>query len=73
MPAVISDLFRGRHFGAIFGTLHVANALGGSIGPWLGGRIFDATGSYRLAFVAGSATAVASAALLWIVAPRRRR
>ena len=29
MPAVISDLFRGKHFGAIFGTLHVANALGG--------------------------------------------
>jgi MFS family permease len=73
MPAVISDLFRGRHFGAIFGTLHVANALGGSIGPWIGGRIFDVTGSYRVAFVVGVATATVSTALLWIVAPRRAR
>lgn len=73
MPAVISDLFRGRHFGAIFGTLHVANALGGSIGPWVGGRIFDVTGSYRGAFVVGVATATVSAVLLWIVAPRRAR
>lgn len=73
MPAVISDLFRGRHFGAIFGTLHVANALGGSIGPWVGGRIFDVTGSYRAAFVVGIATATVSTVLLWIVAPRRAR
>ena len=73
MPAVISDLFRGRHFGAIFGTLHVANALGGSIGPWVGGRIFDVTGSYRAAFLVGAATATVSTALLWIVAPRRAR
>jgi MFS family permease len=73
MPAVISDLFRGRHFGAIFGTLHVANALGGSIGPWVGGRIFDVTGSYRAAFLVGVATAIVSAVLLWIVAPRRAR
>jgi MFS family permease len=73
MPAVISDLFRGRHFGAIFGSLHVANALGGSIGPWLGGRIFDATGSYQAAFVTGIATVLTSTACLWIVAPRRAR
>ena len=73
MPAVISDLFRGRHFGAIFGALHAANALGGSLGPWLGGRIFDATGSYRAAFIAGIVTAVIAAVFLWIVAPRRAR
>lgn len=73
MPAIISDLFRGRHFGAIFGALHVANALGGALGPWLGGRIFDATGTYRAAFIAGIVTAVISTVFLWMVAPRRAR
>ena len=59
IPAVIGDRFRGPQFGSIFGTLQVANALGGSLGPLVAGRIFDVTGSYRLAL----ATALASAAL----------
>jgi MFS family permease len=53
IPAVIGDRFRGSHFGSIFGTLQVANALGGSLGPWVAGRIFDVTGSYRIALAAG--------------------
>ncbi|MBI2217465.1 MAG: MFS transporter [Candidatus Rokubacteria bacterium] len=73
MPAVISDLFRGRHYGAIFGALHVSNAMGGAFGPWLAGRIFDATGSYQAAFMTAVFTASLSAAGLWIVAPRRAR
>ena len=45
MPAVVSDLYRGRNFGAIFGAIQVANAVGGSAGPWAAGRIFDGHGS----------------------------
>jgi MFS family permease len=73
IPAAISDLFRGRHYGTIFGALYLANAIGGSFGPWLAGRIFDATGSYRGAFVTAIFTATLSATGLWIVAPRRAR
>ncbi len=50
-PVLVRDVFPGRHFGAIFGTLQVAGALGGGSGPWVAGRIFDATGSYAVAFV----------------------
>jgi MFS family permease len=71
MPAVVSDLYRGRNFGAIFGAVQVANALGGSAGPWVAGRIFDARGSYTLAFALALGAAVVSAVSLWIVAPRR--
>lgn len=71
MPAVISDLFRGPHFGAIFGALHLGNALGGSLGPWAAGRIFDATGSYRLAFIGAIAGAILGTLGLWIAGPRR--
>jgi MFS family permease len=65
MPAVVGDRFRGRHFGSIFGALQLFNALGGSSGPWVAGRIFDLTGSYRAAFIASVSAAVAATAGLW--------
>jgi MFS family permease len=71
MPAVVSDLYRGRHFGAIFGAVQVANAVGGSAGPWAAGRVFDSTGTYAPAFVAALAATAVSTSTMWIVAPRR--
>lgn len=73
MPAVISDLFRGRHYGVIFGTLHLANAFGGSAGPLVAGWVFDTTGSYAGALRAAALSAAAAAAAIWIAGPRRYR
>lgn len=73
MPAVVSDLYRGRQFGTIFGSLHIANAVGGSAGPWVAGRIFDASGSYAVAFGAALVAAAVSVAALWMAGPRRAR
>jgi cyanate permease len=47
MPA---EIFEGRHYGSIFGTLSLASIAGGAAGPWLAGTIHDATGSYAIAF-----------------------
>jgi MFS family permease len=47
MPA---EIFEGKHYGSIFGTLSLAAIVGGAAGPWLGGAIHDATGSYAIAF-----------------------
>ena len=71
MPAVVSDLYRGRNFGAIFGAIQIANAIGGSAGPWVAGRVFDARGSYRAAFVMALVAGTVSTAALWWAAPRR--
>lgn len=65
MPAVAADRFHGRHFGSIFGVLQLANAVGGSTGPWIAGRIFDETGAYTIAFTAAVAAAVIAATALW--------
>jgi MFS family permease len=73
MPAVLSDIYRGRHFGSIFGALQIANAFGGSSGPWVAGRIFDSTGSYAIPFSLAVVAATMSTALLWVIAPRRHR
>ncbi|MGH7385861.1 MAG: MFS transporter, partial [Candidatus Rokuibacteriota bacterium] len=57
VPAMMSDRFRGPHFGSIFGATQVASALGSALGAWLAGRIFDATGSYAIAFTLAAAAA----------------
>lgn len=66
LPALISDVFRGRHFGAIFGMLQLGNALGGALGPWLAGRVFDTTGSYRGALIGAVISASVATVALWI-------
>ena len=71
MPAVVSDLYRGRHFGTIFGAIQAANAFGGSSGPWVAGRIFDATGSYAAALALGASGGVISIGALWLAARHR--
>ncbi len=65
VPAMMSDRFRGPHFGSIFGATQVASALGSALGAWLAGRIFDATGSYAIAFMLAAAAAGVAAMSVW--------
>jgi len=44
--AVISDIFSGRKIGLIFGFLEISFGLGSAFGSWIGGYLFDVTGSY---------------------------
>ena len=72
-PVVTSDLFAGRHFGAIYGFINIFNGFGNALGAWLGGYVYDLTGSYAIAFAVAVAGKAASAGALWIVAPRKVR
>jgi MFS family permease len=75
VPAMMSDRFRGPHFGSIFGATQVASALGSALGAWLAGRIFDATGSYAIAFTLAAASAAVAALSVWagrVTGPARR-
>jgi MFS family permease len=75
VPAMMSDRFRGPHFGSIFGVTQVASALGSALGAWLAGWIFDATGSYAIAFGLGAAAAAVAALSVWagrVPRPSRR-
>jgi MFS family permease len=73
LPALVSDLFRGRHFGAIFGMMQLANSVGGASGPWLAGLVFDATGSYRGALAAAVLAAAVATGALWAARGRAAR
>ena len=48
--AVIADIFSGRKIGLIFGFLEISFGLGSAFGAWIGGYLFDLTGSYRWPF-----------------------
>ena len=64
-PAMINDRFSGRHFGAIVGIGLFGAAIGSAIGPWLAGRIYDATGSYTVAFLVAAGGGVIAGACGW--------
>lgn len=48
--AVIGDIFSGRKIGVIFGFLEISFGLGSAFGSWIGGYLFDSTGSYAWSF-----------------------
>jgi MFS family permease len=50
ITAKTADLFPGPHLGTILGVITIGTGLGAAAGSWLAGFVFDATGSYRVAF-----------------------
>ena len=69
----VADLFQGRHFGSIQGTIMVGLSLGGAISPWLAGFLHDKTGSYFVTFFLLVASLLVPAVLMWLLAPRKVR
>ena len=44
--AVVAQIFGVRHFAMLGGFVFLAHQIGSFLGVWLGGRVYDATGSY---------------------------
>jgi MFS family permease len=65
LSAIPAAVFAGPHLGAILGVVQAGGGLGGAIGPFLGGWLFDVTGSYRLAFMAACVAVAGSAVAAW--------
>ena len=68
--AIPAEIFEGRHYGTIFGTLMLAAITGGAAGPWVTGLLHDTTGSYTLAFGIAIGCCALSAMAIWLAAPR---
>ena len=71
--AIPAEIFQGRHYGTILGTLMLAAIGGGALGPWITGIVYDATGSYAPAFWLAIGASVLSAVAIWCAAPRKVR
>jgi len=71
--AIPAEIFQGRHYGTIFGTVSLCSVVGGAVGPWLTGALHDVTGSYVIAFWIAIVCSVVSATCIWLAAPRKVR
>jgi MFS family permease len=71
--AIPAEIFQGRQYGTIFGTLMLASIAGGAAGPWVTGVMHDVTGSYAPAFWMAIGGSAVSAAAIWLAAPRKVR
>jgi MFS family permease len=64
--SLVIDLFHGKHYGAILGFLEIGSGLGGTIGPWLSGFLFDRTKSYTVSFSLSMAVLVLATVSAWL-------
>ena len=58
---VVAQLFGMQYMGTLFGLVFLGHQLGSFLGVWLGGRVYDLTGSYDMMWWAGVALAVFAA------------
>lgn len=73
IPAMVSDRFSGRHFGSIVGVGLIGSAVGSAIGPWMAGSLYDALGSYTLAFLIAAGCGVVAGLAGWRARTLRRK
>jgi MFS transporter, OFA family, oxalate/formate antiporter len=71
VPLVTAECFGLAALGKLLALLIMGYSLGQWFAPWLAGRIFDATHSYRLAWLIMSVAGVAGAAAIYAVSPKR--
>jgi MFS family permease len=65
--AMAANVFRGGNIGSIFGTLSLAQGLGGAIGSWWSGILHDATGDYVVALSFSIGFSFLSALIFWTI------
>ncbi|MBI4334380.1 MAG: MFS transporter [Chloroflexi bacterium] len=73
VSASIADIFQGKNFGLIVGLVSMGFGIGGSVSPWLGGKIFDMWGTYLPAFYLVMVWLAVAAISIWMAAPRHIR
>ena len=58
---LVAKFFGVRHMATLFGLVMLTHQIGGFLGAWLGGKVFEATGSYDIIWAIDIALAVAAA------------
>ena len=61
MIGLVAKFFGVRHMATLFGVVMLTHQVGGFFGAWLGGKVFEATGSYDIVWYADIGLAVAAA------------
>lgn len=61
--ALVGRIFGMRNLGTLFGLCFLNHQLGAFLGAWLGGYLFDLTGSYSIVWIATAVSGVIAAGL----------
>jgi MFS family permease len=67
--AIPAEIFEGKHYGPIFGTLMLSALAGGATGPWFLGFVHDLAGSYAPGFWVAIGCSLLSALAVWRARP----
>lgn len=62
---IVAQVFGVRYMATLFGVVFLSHQIGSFIGVWMGGRIYDAYGSYNGMWWAGVFFGVVAAILHW--------
>ena len=71
--ALVAQLFGIRYLATLFGFVFVGHQLGSFLGAWLGGYVYDATGSYDIVWWIAVALGLVASALHWPIREPRPR
>jgi len=67
---IVAQVFGPRHFSMLYGVVFMSHQIGGFTGAWLGGIIYDLTGSYDLMWAISVVLGLAAAALHWPISDK---
>jgi MFS family permease len=73
LPALVGDQFGRRSAGAIVGQIFAGAGAMAAIGPYVAAALYDATASYRVAFLLSGACNAVALVLATLLRPPRRR
>ena len=65
------ELFGGKQYGFIMGVIGAISGIGGALGPWLTGLMFDKLGNYDVAFMLAAVLCLVSIGAIWMASPRK--
>jgi MFS family permease len=72
-PSVSADIFLSASFGIIFAMMSIGGGMGGFLGSFLSGLLYDTTGNYKLALVICIVSIFISTMFIWLAGPRKVR
>ena len=67
---LVAQMFGTRYMATLFGIVFLSHQIGSFLGAWLGGIVFDATGSYDLVWWVSVALGVFAALMHWPIDER---